>query len=311
MPEPELRPARLRGRDHELDAIVELMRVSLGESPTRTRRFFEWKHLKNPFGPSFVWVAEDEGRLVGLRAMMRWDFRSQGRSVRAVRAVDTATHPDFRRRGLFKKLTLGMVESLGAEGIELVFNTPNEQSRPGYLKMGWREVGRPTLWVRPGGRFSVRAHTWPSQTPPGMQLPREERLHTEKNQAYLRWRFDDVADLGYGLLREQDRAVYFRRRTRDGRAELTINALIAPTRSDVVPLARLVRRVVRSTGDTYAVALAASGTREAAALCLAGFVPVPGRGPRLVVRQVPGQQTPPLAPRLSGWRLQVDDLELF
>lgn len=311
MPELVFRPARLTGRDHELDAVVELMRVSLGESPTRTRAFFTWKHLKNPFGPSFVWVAEHEGRLAGLRAMMRWDFRSQGRSVRAVRAVDTATHPDFRRQGLFKRLTLGMIDSLGAEGIELVFNTPNEQSRPGYLKMGWQEVGRPTLWVRAGGRFALRSHTWPSETPPGLVLPREHRLHTEKDQAYLRWRFDDVADLGYQLVREEDRAVYYRRRDRDGRAELTINALIAPTRRDVVPLSRLLRRVIRSTDDTYAMALAAAGTREAAALCLAGFVPIPGRGPRLVVREVPGQKMPAPAPQLSGWRLQVDDLELF
>lgn len=311
MGEPRLRPATFRGRDSDLDAIVELMRVSLGESPTRTAAFFRWKHLKNPFGPSYVWVAEDEGRLVGLRAMMRWDFASQGRHVRAVRAVDTATHPDYRRRGLFKKLTLGMVDALGSDGIQLVFNTPNDQSRPGYLKMGWREVGRPTLWVRPGGRFCLRADTWPSQTPPGMSLASEPRLHTEKTSSYLRWRFDDASGLDYRLLREEDRAVYARLREREGRSELTIAALLAPRHADVIPLSRLVRRMVRSNDALYALALAARGTREAAALALAGFLPIPGRGPGLVVRAVPGQRTPPGVDDMAGWRLQVDDLELF
>ena len=42
-----------------------------------------------------------------------------------------------------------IVEALTAEGVQFVFNTPNEQSRPGYLKMGWRVVGRPAVAVRP------------------------------------------------------------------------------------------------------------------------------------------------------------------
>ena len=36
-----------------------------------------------------------------------------------------------------------------AEGVDFVFNTPNDKSRPGYLKMGWEEVGRVPITVRP------------------------------------------------------------------------------------------------------------------------------------------------------------------
>ena len=38
--------------------------------------------------------------------------------------------------------TLAAIDELRAESVAFVFNTPNDKSRPGYLKMGWHEVGR-------------------------------------------------------------------------------------------------------------------------------------------------------------------------
>ena len=68
--------------------------------------------------------------------------------MRAVRAVDTATHPDFRGQGVFSALTLGALEELRSDGVAFVFNTPNERSRPGYLKMGWQPVGQVRVLAR-------------------------------------------------------------------------------------------------------------------------------------------------------------------
>src|SRR5690606_36927640 len=45
-------------------------------------------------------------------------------------------------KGIFKKLTLALVEFCKERQDHFVFNTPNEQSKPGYLKMGWEEAGR-------------------------------------------------------------------------------------------------------------------------------------------------------------------------
>src|SRR3954462_4949881 len=84
-------------------AVLDLLRSSLGEGPagTRTAEFFRWKHLANPFGPSFMLVARSDGEIIGLRAFMRWRFSAGGRDHAAVRAVDTATHPAHRGRGIF------------------------------------------------------------------------------------------------------------------------------------------------------------------------------------------------------------------
>ena len=71
---------------------------------------------------------------------MRWRFTTGNTTVRAVRAVDTVTHPEYRRYGVFSALTNKAVEQAKNEGVDLIFNTPNNQVLPGYLKLGWNYV---------------------------------------------------------------------------------------------------------------------------------------------------------------------------
>ena len=132
-------------RDADLDAVVKLLTTSLGPAPggADRRALFVWKHLENHFGRSIALVAEDDEGLLGLRAFMRWEFDGPGGPYRAVRAVDTATHPRAQRRGIFSRLTTAALEACREDGVDLVYNTPNEKSLPGYLKMGWTRV---TKW---------------------------------------------------------------------------------------------------------------------------------------------------------------------
>src|SRR5678816_264411 len=126
--------------------IVGLAARALGwAGDDRDAAFFSWKHDDNPHGPSPAWVAETDGRLVAFRTFLRWRLTRGHDTIDVVRAVDTATDPEFQGRGLFTRLTLAAVEELTADGVAAVYNTPNTQSRPGYLKMGWQELGRPTL----------------------------------------------------------------------------------------------------------------------------------------------------------------------
>ena len=121
--EPNVRLATADDREQ----ILSLLGVSLGWSDDpRYRELFAWKHERNPFGPSLAWVVERDGRVVAVRLFMRWMFRRGGSNLHAVRAVDTATHPDHQGRGLFTALTRHAVEACRAEGVAFVFNTPND-----------------------------------------------------------------------------------------------------------------------------------------------------------------------------------------
>jgi hypothetical protein len=126
----------------DIPAIVALLKISLGENlMPKSDRYWRWKHLENPFGPSPVLLCWEGGNLIGVRAFMRWRWMWEQKNYHAVRAVDTATHPGHQGKGIFKKLTLSLVERCRHED-HFVFNTPNQQSKPGYIKMGWQEAGK-------------------------------------------------------------------------------------------------------------------------------------------------------------------------
>jgi GNAT superfamily N-acetyltransferase len=320
-------------------ALLELLGVTLGGGPAGRRppEFFRWKHHQNPFGPSFMLVAESEGRLVGLRAFMRWRFEGDGHSFAAVRAVDTATHPDFQGRGVFSRLTLAALEALQGQ-VDLVFNTPNRASRPGYLKMGWREVGRVPVAVRVrrpvrlarGLRApSDRLPTGPAVAaePAARALARTEqveallaavptddgRLRTPRDLGYLRWRYGSAPLLGYRAVTEEDGGeltglAIFRVRPRGAAWESTVAEVLVPA-GDRGAARRLLRRVARAAPVDHLTLHAPSRTATAAAAAGAGFLPTPG-GMALVVKPLhDGIRPDPTG--LRSWALSLGDLEVF
>ena len=211
-------------KEEDLPEMLELVRVTLGEgSIPRTEAFWRWKHEQNAFGRSPAMLVEAEGRIVALRVFLRWRWRHGDRVLEAVRPVDTATHPDWRRRGLFEQLTKRMIEAMRAEGVAFVYNTPNPKSGQGYQKLGWRLVGRPTIWIRPLRPLRVirgllrRDQAGAGEpAPSGAILPKAvldapelgdflankpsagDRLVTDVDASYLTWRYRDCPGLDYG-----------------------------------------------------------------------------------------------------------------
>lgn len=197
----------------DIASIVELFSLCLrheGGSPTE--QFWKWKHLKNPFGPSPVLLAFHQQQLIGLRAFLRWQWLSGDKVFHAYRAVDTATHPNFQGRGVFKKLTLQLWTQVQQEEPgSFVFNTPNDQSRPGYLKMGWQILGKPCARFRyvPGlglsrqrrwqqaienlSSFSFRNNNMHSS------CSHSPALHTNATNEYYTWRYQQIPDRQYGF----------------------------------------------------------------------------------------------------------------
>ncbi len=262
----DLRPATPDDREQ----ILALLGVSLGwDDDTRYRELFAWKHERNPFGRSLAWVVERDGRVVAVRLFMRWMFRRGGSTLHAVRAVDTATHPDHQGHGLFTALTTHALEACRAEGVAFVFNTPNAQSRPGYLKMGWREVGRPPVAARPRGPRDVvtiarsrgpaelwsvpldvgadiaswldAGGRWP---PPSPVSSTDRTLRTASDDVFARWRYG-LAELHYRVIDDREAAIVVRLRRRGAGLELVVaDQLGDPDRADglVVDTLRRVRR---------------------------------------------------------------------
>lgn len=307
--------------------IIALCRETLGwdvEDPDEA--FFTWKHDENVFGTSPSWVAEADGQIVGVRVFMRWEFLgADGRRLRAVRAVDTATSPAWQGRGIFNRLTLGALPELRRDGVDFVFNTPNDKSRPGYLKMGWSPVGRLPVAMRPSGPGSVAtvlsartaAERWSVDATVGEEpssmfsddaevssLLRsgdsDRRIRTARTPEYLRWRYSFPA-LRYRVVplgdRLADGVVVMRFRRRGGALEgVVCDRLVPRGELRTMPWSE----VVRTTGCDYLLALGSVPLRE-------GFLPVPRNGPILTWKPLVRSGVP----SVRGLSLSLGDVELF
>lgn len=298
----------------DVPEILDVLRAALGEPPglQRTEALWNWKHVDNPFGESIVLVAEGGGRIAGVRAFMRWNLTTpQGETVRCVRAVDTATHPDFHRRGIFRTLTLAAVEAAAADGVHLVFNTPNAKSGAGYLKMGWSEVGPIRVMVGPSWRAipptpesDAALIDAPTGGPRGPVRDREPRgLRTARTAEYVHWRFSAHPTARYRTVEGDDSCVVLRENRRFGRSELVVSELLGPRPH--LPL-REARRMSRAA---YLIGSFAPSTPERRAALRAGLIPVPRVQAMLLVAR-PLADIGPVTD-LASWDLTLGDLELL
>jgi GNAT superfamily N-acetyltransferase len=334
--------------------VLTLLGASLAGGPTgeRTADFFRWKHAANPFGRSPGLVAEADGRLVGLRVFLRWEFCAGGQPVPAVRAVDTATHPDYQGRGIFRRLTTELLDRLSCEpdGPQLVFNTPNGNSLPGYRKMGWVPVGTVPIAIRPvrlgrfarGFRSASAGRGEPAPGPVACSLPpaaavfadpsaraavadlvaeaaaaaeKDQRLHTPRSMGYLQWRYADAPGLDYRVLTVERAGglagvALGRPRRRGALTELTLAEVIVRP-GDRASARLLLRAAARAGCDHVATHLPADADIRRAGR-LAGYLHPPGAGMMLVTRPFPGYHRALPDPRsLSSWRFSLGDLEVF
>jgi GNAT superfamily N-acetyltransferase len=309
----------------EPDALSLLHATRDVEPSIHDAAFFDWKHRQSPFGASPAWVAVADGRMVGFRTFMRWEFGRDDDVVRAVRAVDTATHPDYQGRGIFTKLTLHALGELEAEGVAFVFNTPNAKSRPGYLKMGWQLVDTLPVLARPRtpqslvrmARARVPAEKWSLPSAAGIaaadaladheavaellaSTPPVPGLRTRRTPAFLSWRYS-FAPLAYRALLVGDSVAdglaLFRLRRRGAVLEAAMADILLPAGRGG-SRSKLVRHALKLSRADVAVQIAGATDR---------WKRLPGVGPTLVWRAVSEQSCPPI----GSWRLSLGDVEIF
>ncbi len=116
----------------DVEHVIAIDRMSF--SLPWPERSFRFELTDNP--ASRCWVAEVDGKLVGM--IVAWLI------VDEVHVATIATHPDFRRQGIAKKLLSYALQHLSIEGAQSSFlevRASNLAAQEMYRKFGYEESG--------------------------------------------------------------------------------------------------------------------------------------------------------------------------
>lgn len=287
------------------------------------RLYWEWKHYQNPFGPSPVLLAVCDNQIVGIRAFQRWLFNYQDKSIPAFRAVDTVTAPLFQGRGIFKTLTLELIQILSKdESSSFIFNTPNKVSRPGYLKMGWEQLGKARVFLRvvPFAGWLKRKE-WDRLQQNLLDYPFDDArpsnasayIHVPKSSGYLKWRYQQYPFPDYGLFvseyRQEPYYFFIKIRHHQFVRELRICEVWSKVDRDWSFIALTATRLARRLGCGTVSLLPEPG--HSVALFRHGFIPVQPFANIITIRDLNmGDSFEPFR-HLKNWAFAMGDLELF
>jgi len=321
----------LQASEEHIPAIVDLLRLSLGEGSTpKSEGFWRWKHIHNPFGASYVSIAVIDGTIVGVRSFVKWKFKAGESELSAVRAVDTAVHPSYQRRGIFSAMNQFLLERCLAEGVNFVFNTPNKKSLAGNLKMGWEQIGRlPVTLSFPGILNSIRPRReddleiieaakfdWSKASVKGLLIEHlsnaGEHCTTAVDAHFLQWRYSDVPIHKYYVASTESRGltsllVYRIRTVRRKLRELRIVFFASQEGANLGPMKLLLDRVILRE-KVFLVSMAEPNRRSLQCMPKPRFSRlqigpiVVGRGLNSGIDFMDG---------FRGWAPTIGDLELF
>lgn len=99
-----------------------------------TKELFERKYINNIYGESVLVVVYINDMPEGARGLWRNDIQNK----EAYQPGDTCVTEACRGKGIFSEMTKRSVAMLPENAV--IYNFPNENSFPGYIKMGWNLV---------------------------------------------------------------------------------------------------------------------------------------------------------------------------
>ena len=125
-----------------LDDLAQVVAIDTASfSLPWPERSFRFEITDNP--ASRAWVAEIDGKIVGM--IVTWLL------VDDAHIATLATHPDFRRQGIARKLLIFSLQSMMSEGAltsVLEVRESNAAAQEMYRKFGFEESGRRPRYYR-------------------------------------------------------------------------------------------------------------------------------------------------------------------
>lgn len=82
----------------------------------------------------YIWVADHRGTLAGQYATVPIRMQIANKTIKGALSLDTMTHSDFRKQGIFVTLAKAVYNQLESKDVKLVYGFPNDNSYHGFIK---------------------------------------------------------------------------------------------------------------------------------------------------------------------------------
>lgn len=124
-----------------LEQLVTLFSEAFGNDEINAA-LLDWQYNCNPAGRCVAFNAWSGDVLAAHYATIPVVAKIEGRTARGLLSINTATHPDHQKRGLFVRLAEATYEAGRQAGYEFVYGVANHNSVHGFVrKLGFQSVG--------------------------------------------------------------------------------------------------------------------------------------------------------------------------
>jgi len=140
------------GNQKDMEGILSLRGVAFGEEEKDKLdpRFWRWEFMEGPDGKAFIYIVEDENKIIGHFADIPRRFSIEGEVVLGTLSLDLMVQPDYWRRGIFAAMGRYGAQRVKQENGLFMTSFPIRlETILGFKKIGWKGVVELPVLVYP------------------------------------------------------------------------------------------------------------------------------------------------------------------
>lgn len=125
---------------NNLERFIEIYKASLLRDVDLN--YFNWKYVHNPAGEAIAFEAIHNGKVAAFYGMIPEKYNLNGKEVIVYQSMDTMTHPDYQKRGLFTTLAKMCFNYIHKRNPSTFFiGIPGSNSMYGFVnKLDWKNI---------------------------------------------------------------------------------------------------------------------------------------------------------------------------
>ena len=164
-------------------------------------KYLHWHYYENPCGKAKMWVAKENGKIVASYTAIPHRVFANGQVATGWRIQNVVTLPDHRGLGLYHRLAKIAAHELFKGEYPLNFAFPNERSKNGFIRTGWKAAFRLPLKTKSLRELPTKAYTSAVVKPLTRFDTDSERIweahrnslsfSIDRSTSYLNWRYFD------------------------------------------------------------------------------------------------------------------------